>query len=306
MSTAESTGRKPWVAVALALFSTGLGHIYCGRIVTGLVLFLIVLLFAPLVVLAAHLAPSTAVLCGLLTAGAVAVGAILYGIGDAYWAARRSRELYQLKEYNRGGLYALFILVGVTYPVGIVAYVRTHVFEAFYIPTRSMAPNILEGDHVLVNKTVFQLRFPQRGDLVVFRVPEKPGMHWIKRVIAVPGDKIAVRGSDVFLNGQRLPRDPVPTASLADIRSQVEGRVSEEINTGHRYLILLAPGDGPKTSFQETTVPERACFVLGDNRNLSSDSRDLGFIPLENLVGVVQYIYWPAETWNRFGAYQDW
>ncbi len=70
-------------------------------------------------------------------------------------------------------------------------------------------------------------------------------------------------------------------------------------------MIMLGPASPAKADYPEAKVPEGYCFVLGDNRNRSSDSRDLGFVPLANVVGVVDYIYYPAETWSRFGAYQD-
>jgi signal peptidase I len=304
MSEVESNARKPWIAVALALFSSGLGHIYCGKIVPGLVLFLLVLVFAPLVVLAATLQPSTPVLVALLASALGLIGVMLFGPIDAYRLARRLRERYEPKEFNRGLIYGLFLVVGLTYPAGIIAYLRANIFEAFYIPTASMVPNILEGDHVLVNKTIFQYRFPRRGDVVVFHVPSHENQRWVKRVIALPGDTVAVRANQVFVNGKKLERDPVPAAALASIQGQVAGEVFYENNAGSRYMVLLEKAEKPIPDFAEAKVPEGTCFVLGDNRNRSSDSRDLGFVPLQDLFGVVQYIYLPAESWGRFGSYE--
>src|SRR5207244_766759 len=101
--------------------------------VTGLGLFLASLLFAPVAVVAALLQPATPVLVGLLLAFLTVLGVYLYAVVDAYRVARRLQDHYELKEYNRGILYALFILVGVTYPVGTLHYLRAGVFEAFVV-----------------------------------------------------------------------------------------------------------------------------------------------------------------------------
>jgi signal peptidase I len=305
MSTVKVPARSPWVAVLLSLAATGLGQIYCGRIVRGLVLFLGSSLFGPVIVLAALLPPSTAVLVGLFLALGMVLGIYVFAIVDAYREARRCRDHYELKEYNRPIVYALFILVGLTYPVGVVHYVRSSVLEAFEIPTHSEVPNLLPGDHVLVNKTTYQRRFPRRGDLIVFRAPSEPGRNWVKRVIALPGDRVAVRGNEVIVNGQKLPRDRVPPASLGTVALDFPGEAYEETNAGSRYLILLAAKTDPLPDYAEAKVPEGTIFVLGDNRNVSRDSREFGFVAIGEVIGDVQYVYYPALSWSRFGARSD-
>src|SRR5262249_28200929 len=103
--------RQPWVAVALSLGATELGDIYCGQIVKGLVLFFISFLYAPLAVLAAHLATSTSVLLGLILSLLFALGVYLYAVVDAHRAARAAPDPYPLKDYNRTVVYVLFLLV---------------------------------------------------------------------------------------------------------------------------------------------------------------------------------------------------
>lgn len=166
-------------------------------------------------------------------------------------------------------------------------------------------PNVLPDDRILVNKTVFQRRFPRRGDLVVFRVPTEPGRNWIKRIVALPGDRVAVKGNEVTVNGQKLPRDRVPAASLGPVAAEFKGDVFAEVNAGSRYLILLAADAQPLPDYAEAKVPDGTCFVLGDNRNHSQDSREFGFVPLGEVLGEVQYVYLPALTWSRFGALGD-
>jgi signal peptidase I len=262
-------------------------------------------LFAPVAVAAAFVNPSTAVLVGLLAATLAVLGIHVYAVVDAYRAARKTPEQSQPRDYNRAGVYTLFILVGVTYPAGVVHYLRANVFEAFYIPNASEVPNFLPGDHILVNKVTLQRRFPRRGDVVVFHNPGDRRLTWIKRVIALAGDRVAVRGTEVFVNGKKLERDRVPRAGLSGIGDVMDGEVFYETNAGSRYLIMLAPTSGAVADYAEKKVPEGACFVLGDNRNHSTDSRDFGFVPLGEVFGLAEYIYYPAETWSRFGPYPD-
>lgn len=297
MDTGRTAGRDPWLAVVLSLFAPGLGQIYCGEIVRGLALFLASLLFTPLVVLAALLPPATPVLVALLLAALAVLAAYLYAVAAAYRSARRLREHYEPREYNRPLVYVLFLLVGVLYPVGGAWYLR-HVFEAFYLPTESMAPTFLEGDHVLADKLAYRKAMPRRGDVVIFRVPSKPGQTWIKRVIGLPGDTVEVKNNEVILNGKRLDRDREPRGTAG----VPEGDVFVESNAGSRYHILI--GKGKSLGFPKTTVPEGSFFMLGDHRDHSLDSRDpeLGFVPLGAILGNVPYIYYPAGSWDRFGA----
>jgi signal peptidase I len=311
MSTPNAPDRSPLVAVLLSLLATGLGQIYCGRIVRGLVMFLGSLMFAPLLVVAALLPPATVVLVGLIVALLVVLGVYVYAVVDAFRLARlarlahlahRSGAHFQPLDSHRPLVYALFVLVGLTYAAGGLHFIRSSVFEAFEIPTASEMPTLLPGDRVLVNKTTYQRRFVRRGDEVVFRVVSEPGRNWVKRVIAVPGDTVEVKGNEVFVNGQPLPREPVPPASLGAAAQELKGETFEETNSGRRYRILFAADTKPLPDYPPAQVPEGMCFVLGDNRNNSRDSRTLGFVALGDVLGEVQYRYWPAVTWTRFGV----
>ncbi len=201
-------------------------------------------------------------------------------------------------------VYVLFILVGVTYPPGVVTVLRANVFEAFYVPTRSEVPNILPGDRILVNKLVQRGEVPWRGDVVVFRNPRDRRQNFIKRVIGLPGDRVAVKAGRVILNGKQLEWERVPAESLPYVRDALDGgEVFCEENAGRRYLVLRGPGESP--DFPEQRVPDGSCFVLGDNRNKSLDSREFGPVPLGEVFGLVQYVYYPAQSWARFGVAGD-
>lgn len=303
--SSTSPGRSPLVAVVLSLLATGLGHIYCGRIVPGLVLFLASLLLAPVAIGAALLGLSLPVMICLGLAILTVIGAYVYSVIGAYRLARKLQGHYEPRDYNRGVVYVLFILVALIYPPLTVFHLRANVLEAYYVPVGGMSPNVLAGDRVLVNKLTFRLRAPERGDLVVFRSPKDRRLTWIKRVIGLPGDVIELKNNELFLNERKLERDRVPASSLPPLREQ--GDVYQESNAGRRYKILLAAEPSKAATYAATKVPEGSCFVLGDSRDNSTDSRDpaVGFVPLGDLIGSVEFIYVPAETWTRFGPYRD-
>src|SRR5262249_3269699 len=160
--------------------------------------FLAFLLFAPIVFVAGLLRPSTPVLVGLLLALAAVLAIMVFSALDAYRLARRAQDQYALKDFNRPLVYILFLLVGLIYPVGRRMALRANALEAFFVPTGSQAPNVLPGDHILVNELALQGKVPRRGDVVTFRSPRNRNQNWIKRVIALPGDTVEVRKNKVF------------------------------------------------------------------------------------------------------------
>lgn len=306
MPSDQTSVRYPWVAITLSFLSSGVGHIYCGRIVRGLCLYSARFFLPLLCLLAVFAEPSTGVLLGLILAPAAATLAIfLYAPCDAYAIARRSDPGYQLKEYNRAGLYGLLIAMQLAYPVALTLATRAYVYQAFRIPGRSMSPSFLAGDRFLVNKRPFGGDSPKRGDVIVFRTSlAEGGQVWIKRVIGIGGDRIVIRGREIEINGQTLEHERVSTDSQDWIREQATDEVCFESNAGNRYPVLFAK-EGPEEPGMDqidVTVPDQSVFVMGDNRDRSKDSRSIGSIPVSNVIGHVEYIFYPAESWSRFGA----
>lgn len=301
--------RIPWVALALSFLAMGVGHIYCGRVAKGLVLYVAWFAVPVLALLAALLPPSAlALLFCLLGPVCVIFVTYFYAAVDAYRLAWRSDPHYKLQDYNRASLYGLLILVQLAGPIALTAGMREFVFEAFVVPARSMNPSILQGDRVLVNKMITRRRFPERGDVIVFYNPQpQGGLTFIKRVVALAGDTVVIEGNQISVNGQPLQRDRIPPAALRGIQNQLAGEAFYESNAGRRYKVVDGDrnGGGPACVRIELTVPERSVYVLGDNRDRSLDSRQFGAIHAGDIVGYVQYIYYPAETWSRFGVYQD-
>jgi signal peptidase I len=310
MASDISSRRVPWVALALSFLSAGVGHLYCGRIAKGLPLYFAWILLPLCCIIAAVCPPSSTSLVLLLLLPAVAVF-VLYGYAafDAWRLAYRIGSDYSLRDYNRAGLYWLLIVVQLVYAIGLIAAVRGSVYEAFLIPTSSMNPTILAGDRILARKLLSQHHFPQRGDLIVYRNPTPQGAaKYIARVVALAGDHVKISGERVTINGNVLERDRVPDESLNLLGEQAKGRVAYEVNSGRRYLVSYGEssndGGSAKEDF-EATIPERHVFVLGDNRTRARDSRHFGSVHMGDIVGYVDYIYWPSQSWSRFGVTND-
>jgi signal peptidase I len=304
--------RVPWIAMALSFLAAGVGHVYCGRIGKGLLLYSAWPIVFLLLFVTAWLTPATSVLVWLMILPTIGVcGVYLYAALDALNAARRTGSTYELKEYNRSWLYALLVTIQLAVPLAMIVATREFIYEAFYLPERSMSPNFLASDRILVNKLRSRRVFPDRGDVIVYRNPDPTpgiaGQNYISRVIAVAGDRVVIKGRDVDVNGKKLERDVVPVESIGAIRDRIEGEVLFESQGGRRYRVMYGGNESDSPSNQEfkTVVPPRSVFVLGDNRNWSKDSRHFGSIHAGDITGYVDYIYYPAETWSRFGATVD-
>lgn len=130
----------------------------------------------------------------------------------------------------------------------------------------SMEPNLYAGDFVIVNKLAYRFDEPARGDIIVFRFPPRPtDTPYIKRIIGVPGDQVQLKEGYVYINGQYI----------------AEPYVNSETNPDNTWI-----------------VPEASLFVMGDNRENSSDSRSWGMVPMENVIGKALVVYWPPENWQ--------
>jgi len=217
----------------------------------------------------------------------------------------------------RWGKIALIVVaVILAIPLFSPIVLRTLLFHPFYIPARSMMPTLLEGDSLFVSKYVYgysrySLPFsprlfpgrifgsaPERGDVVVFRIPKDDSVDYIKRVVGLPGDTIQMRQGLLFINGV-----PVVRQRLSDIAGDEpcgagDGnrtkRWRETLMNGVSYETLDCVDNGFYDNTRVYQVPDGHVFVLGDNRDNSTDSRVLsavGYIPLENIVGRAGLIY---------------
>jgi signal peptidase I len=181
----------------------------------------------------------------------------------------------------------------------------TFIIQAFKIPTPSMEPNLLVGDHLLVNKFAFgahgsifdkilPLRNIHRGDVIVFKYPGDLSKHYVKRAIGLPGDHIKVVDRQVFVNGQPIAEPyKVHTAQAGlfvdPLRDSFPPKPHASYGGPNEWYDDYIQGD-------ELVIPPGHYFAMGDNRDNSSDSRYWGFVPRGNIVGRALIIYWSYET----------
>jgi signal peptidase I, bacterial type len=214
------------------------------------------------------------------------------------------------------------IIKTVVYALLIALFLRVIFFQPFTIPSASMEPNLYEGDYIIVSKfsygysrhsipfspPLFEGRIlgsePKRGDVVVFKLPSDNRTDYVKRVIGLPGDRVQMKNGLLYLNGAPVPREQLPPG-----RTDLGGFVRQvaqyrETIAGHAFDTQDFGTDGDLDNTDVFVVPEGYYFVMGDNRDNSSDSRvppgagGVGFVPAENLVGKAQIILlsWEPEA----------
>jgi signal peptidase I len=214
------------------------------------------------------------------------------------------------------------IIKTVVYALAIALVLRVLLFQPFTIPSASMEPNLYEGDYIIVSKFTYGYsrhsapfsppmfegrilgRPAERGDIVVFKLPRDGHTDYVKRVIGLPGDRIQMREGRLYLNGEMVPREAQGTFredSGYGFQRDVT-RYQETLPGGRTYM---TNDFGPEYDLDDTgvfVVPEGHYFMMGDNRDNSSDSRvspgagGVGFVPAENLVGKAQII---LLSWHR-------
>lgn len=253
---------KLWrvVAFVLSLGAPGAGHFLFGRIRRGIAW--------AVGVAALGLGLLFAMPVGLLALTASIVVAVLGHVASALDTLRlpavRARWRIVLVAWAA-------LLVGGSALQGLARHLyTTYYVRSFTIPSAAMTPSLRVGDYILVDRAIYRGRVPRRGDIVVFLYPQDERRYFIKRIIGMPGDQLAVRGEQVEVNGQALDEPylvaPVPTGS--------DGRC------GYRY------------GCEPLAVPADSYFVMGDDRENSQDSRHWGFVRREKILGRAFVIYW--------------
>ncbi len=172
----------------------------------------------------------------------------------------------QDSEEKRSGLVRFIIDVVETLVLSIVLFAAINAVSArIRVDGASMEPTLQSGEFVIVNKLAYWFGEPTIGDVIVFHFPRDPDQEYIKRIIGLPGDQVEIKDGEVFVNGQILDEDYIAASPVYDVVSD---------------------------------VPEDSLFVLGDNRNNSSDSHNWGSVPLDYIIGKATFVYWPPTEWG--------
>jgi signal peptidase I len=207
--------------------------------------------------------------------------------------------------------------------------VRIFLFQPFNIPSGSMIPTLLVGDYLFVAKysygysrysfpfgaDLFSGRIwaaqPQRGDVVVFKLPRDNETDYIKRVIGLPGDEIQMKHGVLYINGQAVPKQRIDDFVEMDAAGHTHRvpRYVETLPNGVTYPVLDLTQDSIGDNTEVYKVPESHYFMMGDNRDNSTDSRflsEVGFVPFENLVGKAKIIFFSIDEDSSFFEFWKW
>lgn len=172
---------------------------------------------------------------------------------------------------KRLGAFFLDVFQVFVFAISIFLFMYLLLFQPHKVKGDSMQPNYPDAEYLLTDKVTYRFNEPQRGDVIVFEPPVAPGEEYIKRIIGLPGETVSLQNGKVFINGNMLE----------------EAYLSSTLQTiGGAFL-----GTG-----QQVQVPANNYFVMGDNRQYSSDSRSWGFVPKENITGRAWFVYWPPTN----------
>jgi signal peptidase I len=217
----------------------------------------------------------------------------------------------------------------IVYAVLIAVVVRTIAYEPFNIPSGSMIPTLLVGDYLFVSKfsygySRYSLPFgpplfsgrimfhpPQRGDVIVFKLPSDNSTDYIKRLIGLPGDTIQMKQGELYINGGEVPRRRIEDylyregdGTIVPVHQYIE-----TLPNGVQHRIIKLGNNGPLDNTEVYHVPSGEYFMMGDNRDNSEDSRVLsavGYVPSENLIGKGRFIFFSTDGSARLWEFWQW
>jgi len=184
------------------------------------------------------------------------------------------KKKFSIRYLRATGLYFLWLALAALMSIPVAFAIKAYAYQGYRIPSGSMKPAILIGDHIIAKKYAYVLNTPKRNDIIIFIYPEDPTKDWIKRVVGVGGDVVKIRDKQLYVNGK---------AAEAGF---------------HADSLVYPRGKNPHDNYGPVEVPRNALFVLGDNRDRSVDSRFFGFVPLESVKGQAYFIYWSKDPFR--------
>lgn len=293
--------RYPAVAALLSLVLMGLGQLYNGQPRRAVVfLALNVLPYVAIAMMSGFLLFFQGIIVFYL-AILIFVGIKVFSVIDAFLGARRAGEM-ALRRYNRWYVYvSVFLAVVVVQSVIELAFERP--VASFSIPSGAMKPTLLVGDYLHADKNAYADRAPERGDIAIFRKPPENEIDYIKRIVGLPGDRIQMLDGILHINGEAVGRERIE--DFIDDLGRGVPRYIETFPNGRAHKILETAGDnGRLDNTPEFVVPEGHYFFMGDNRDNSADSRVIGYIPAENMIGMARIIFFSSH--GRASFWQVW
>jgi len=276
----DQKSKEPLLAVIWSILLPGLGQIYAGRLIRGIVFLvspLIVVILAFLYVINRNTPTSPSLISFVM----LFVGFNLYIMIDAYYCVKAYNAAHKLEREIKFVKSIIFIVVILIFSFvfnpscliskGIGSYIKQNCVQVFKMSAGSMSPTLLNGDSVFADKTIYKKSDPQRGDLVVFIYPRDRKIDFIKRIAGLPNEIIEIKNGGILINGKPIE---YPSARK------------------HFYYYNRGAFGMPGKPIK---IPQDSYFVLGDNSRASLDSRYWGFVPRKDILGKVYKILYPFD-----------
>ncbi len=300
--------RHVWVSVVLSFFGSGLPLIYCGNLKGGILLLLATFVFEYIFLISnAFIMTFTWLVISVIISLAVFAGILIFNIRYTnkanYDKSPRIRKTW---------LWIIFVFLGLNILSSFSSdFIKATIIESYRIPSGAMERTLLKGDYLLANKFIYGSKLtilltdiklpacdePKPGDIIIFKYPMDQKQNYIKRVVAIGGDKIKIFNKQLFVNDQYIP--PPPGSQFMD-----STHVYPHFNEGKW-------GMGIRDNMPVKEVPIGYLFIMGDNRDNSADSRFWGFLDRKLVIGKPMYIFfsWDSEKhrirWERIGLRLD-
>jgi signal peptidase I len=305
MTEATIKPRRWWAALLLTWAGFGLGYLYVGQPKKA---------FTVAAVIVGYCTAFSHGLWGVLAMPwvvmaliAITLATIIFTFVDAIRIARRSAA-YQLRWYNRWWVYTGAAVAGVAFLslpdlTGLQISIRV-----FNFPSSSMEPNVRVGEFGIADMHAYRTADPQRGDVVIFKLPRDPRALYIKRIIGMPGETLQMKGGIVTINGLALPAVATGTHEVKDSDQPAPDKIDlkQETLPGGRVISILKAGTrGQLDDTEAFNIPPGHYFTIGDNRDNSTDSRvrqefGVGYVPRANVIGKLSWICWSRDL-SRIG-----
>ena len=304
MSEAETvdgpvTKPRRWWAAFLLMLLGGAGYLYVGRPARYVVYLIVSVLFLVALYhgLWGWLSDPVVTMSLLVVVLLANVGFWIDGIRLAV-----GHSGYVLRWFNRWWVYVGCLLVSaiLSFVPDLIWGLNARAVRVYSIPSVSMSPALMLGDRITADPRAYTDTDPALGDVVIFRLPNQPSIDFVKRVVGLPGDKVQMADGVLLINGVAVPRKKLADVTLP--QGQSVAQFKETLPNGRSH-VTWDTGLGPADNTHEFSVPEGHYFVLGDNRDNSSDSRfasAVGFVPRENIYAHVGGVIW-SKDWSRMG-----
>ncbi len=308
-----NTTRTPLLALIASLVMPGLGQLYNGQPTKGLLLFLALAAATPVSAWLALHGSKHIMWLIILFFLLLSLALYIYSIVDAFRTAKRLGDTYNTKAFNQSYIYIIVFIIGYFFIFGgLLHYTRKHLIESFYIPSQSMLPTLLQGDILFADKRVNCLGCKNQvkhGDLAIFVYPNNRTQLYIKRIIGLPGDQIAIKGTEIRVNSI-----PLRTVEVTQFGHEEQNKLLQTHDAWREktdqavYTVMWQKNAKPEDD--SFTVPNGKVFVMGDNRNASRDSRRFGMVPLADVVGLAKQVWFSRSKqsgirWWRIGVVVD-